>query len=230
MEKSEKTSIGNVGNFTLIELLVVIAIIAILASMLLPALGNARASAKQISCANNLKQIGLAIVFYVDESSGWLPYTGDPSSGKGFLNTRTGPVLSYLGLSGLSEEDFLRWNNNNPINCPANTWQGSNGNFDYAPNARVHPISAWSNCPKKLSRIKRPSHIISLGDSSIYSSRRGFFNYIGGYSIYPIAGSASDRMGFHHRNKNNLLFLDGHVDDASLYDITQSMVDPAVNP
>lgn len=60
--------------FTLIELLVVIAIIAILAAILFPVFSQARESARQISCASNMRQIGMAMRMYAEDSDEvWVP-------------------------------------------------------------------------------------------------------------------------------------------------------------
>ena len=72
--------------FTLIELLVVIAIIGILAAMLLPALSRAKLKAQRITCANNLKQTGLAMRLWADSNDGKFPWKVDQSRGGGMPN------------------------------------------------------------------------------------------------------------------------------------------------
>lgn len=62
--------------FTLIELLVVISILALLAVLLLPALRGARQRGMRVSCANNLRQVGLALTMYSQDFRGWLPPAG----------------------------------------------------------------------------------------------------------------------------------------------------------
>jgi len=66
--------------FTLIELLVVVAIIALLISMLLPSLSKAREQAKMVKCSSQLKQIGLALQYCMDENKGFIPNLPDGSA------------------------------------------------------------------------------------------------------------------------------------------------------
>jgi len=95
---------SNRNVFTLIELLVVIAIIAILASMLLPALNQARANAHMTQCINNVKSLGAGVVMYTSDNREQLPLTGTTSDGDATPwtlyasgNLGLGRISTYIG-------------------------------------------------------------------------------------------------------------------------------------
>jgi prepilin-type N-terminal cleavage/methylation domain-containing protein len=82
--------------FTLIELLVVIAIIAILAAILFPVFAQAREKARQITCASNEKQIGLAILQYCQDADEYFPAQMFDSPAGVELYTWTTAVQPYM--------------------------------------------------------------------------------------------------------------------------------------
>ncbi len=100
--------------FTLIELLVVIAVIGILVALLLPAVQNARESARRTECKNNLKQLGLALHTYVDAFATFPPGSvrrysvGNPTGGGTSQLSWLTRLLPYLDQKSIYKQ--VNWN------------------------------------------------------------------------------------------------------------------------
>src|SRR5437660_1237173 len=101
--------------FTLIELLVVIAIIAILASLLLPALSQAKVHARSIVCKNHLHQTGLALDMYVANNERAYPFYR--WMGDAFVTGSTGQWLDASWAEKLQPYNPIVWTNR-AWHCP----------------------------------------------------------------------------------------------------------------
>jgi prepilin-type processing-associated H-X9-DG protein len=205
------------NSFTLIELLTVVALIAILAAMLLPALGRARQKAMQTTCANLLKQYGLATIIY---SSNWDDYLPDVQT---YLETESGFVDSFSGSGNLKSLEKI-------TRCPADgatevlerlgvssqaegniriSYCGSGNQLSNSKSGRstgyVADFTKISD-----SRIKYPSKSITWCD---YQYRSGD-EHVGFYQAIPPHYANRESLGniaFRHNNTCNAVYLDGHV-------------------
>jgi prepilin-type processing-associated H-X9-DG protein/prepilin-type N-terminal cleavage/methylation domain-containing protein len=141
--------------FTIVELLIAVAIIAILISILFPVIGRARECARRISCANNQKQILLAMLMYSNENRGYLPLPVRSAGGlqlggiqiwmpgqnsatvtEGYYDYQDGTIWPYLGLRDPAARQQLFTCPSDPE--PRTTIDGQMRNFSYTFNWELY--------------------------------------------------------------------------------------------
>lgn len=196
--------------FTLVELLVVVAIIAILAAMLLPALRGAREKANSASCMSNLRQMGIALMAYVDDHGGALIPGAVPSES---------PLISWYnvldGYMGKQDTNFSSAKRPAWQLCPSKIVTplafdtvGYGWNHIYFGQSPSTPQIGWGS---KLAEVTKPSRTIIIGDSKDpWIDPAPAYNYQHRY-LYPFVGQDPWRAS-RHAGKGNYLMMDGHVE------------------
>jgi prepilin-type N-terminal cleavage/methylation domain-containing protein/prepilin-type processing-associated H-X9-DG protein len=164
--------------FTLIELLVVIAIIAILASMLLPALQQARESARKTTCISLQKQYATTVFIYTSDFDDYMPYReAVPGTPNWLTEWRSfWPVLeSRMGLSGPWYPD---------------TFDGKK--YAYLPNNGYSPATAF--CPSAVPWWEtRRAEAATNNEWYLRLSRWG--SWENGFTSYKLNANAGDFLG-----------------------------------
>ena len=202
------------ARFTLIELLVVIAIIAILAAMLLPALSKARSKARNISCVNQFKQIGLYLGIYCNDNDDNTPHitaTACHISGNDGTAGAFPGILWKATMYGGSDTptDAIRMADKNwqMFKCPSDT--GKIGDSTYK------GYSIINNAPKYISYPVWWLHSKCTDFNATHHSKRDNYRLQGAMAnrvIMSDYGLLDDTAYIHGDKSSSALFLDGHAE------------------